>query len=1017
MSNINRETWHFDLRHLCLDQPFMLRLQGRDYEIAPHTETSRAEAIRANMAFGLLDASRMTHYAENVAAPECAVAFWYVTAPRLGAEDGLDRLILTGIHVPRGERVKGISAGRERKIETLRTTGRVLGPQADTLLQTVTDDQIADIATFKDAMDAAVSLIFHHPELMALHPKPADQILRYICTASGLNALASSILSQAQIHEQDSTQPNWVVSRPGTNATTGEPSAPIYVWSDETLEWLGLPLRDTLVRTKNDLALKGQCWTVQQGITEVNISAAPSLNAAILSTEVSFTLKQLAPEVGVLAAFTPESNTGGTFTLTNSYLRWLQVSVDQYDVKGYPVGNMQRLGWVAPVDTIIAIPLPPQPTDFAITFHPEAHRVVVSFGGIGQEPFDVQRDIIGIVLTSIFNLAIPAAFIVIGVAVDQFSNWSDIQKKVVDANDAVIEAFAQGPIAGAVAGGSSLEDLLATLGNIAGSLLLQLLASKTSAILNAFFAEANAEGAVEKEVAWIGWVAQAIGAAADIASISETIAHVAGSPATMSVEIVRTMNVCVTINNDPNHEGHFPETATEYVITLTYDDGPAYTYHGAMDATTQASPIVHTFPSLPAGGSLTVLACFYSSTGWLAGKGQLQSVVALPSQGNDTLILPSFSIKEYLVPLTASTTYGLKEKLASRDGKHIWVSPQDGGSVTATESDLSRSPIGNNLGSLASLGLNEPLSAIGYLYEASGENIPLANTADPYSGQLFVYQNVSDNADPESGLKQCTTGHVYKTLLAYPPPTAVNPVADGFLMEPVDTVRSSMYLRKLSLAPGEPFLLFPNKAFGRFTGPQDDLAIHPSGYAVALSKEPYCKLQILRLGVLFLDADAPVARIRGGQGTRSGLLSQPVALSCGLSTVFVLQTSPDHPQGAIVAFDLNGNPVSCFAGVSVAPLRDEGAANVVVLDISVEGKGFLYVLKYLNPVSILLSASDYRLDIYNPDGSFLTQVPGISAARLQVDLWRNLYTLTYEIVQGTARTEPSIALWIPSTPS
>jgi hypothetical protein len=59
---------------------------------------------------------------------------------------------------------------------------------------------------------------------------------------------------------------------------------------------------------------------------------------------------------------------------------------------------------------------------------------------------------------------------------------------------------------------------------------------------------------------------------------------------------------------------------------------------------------------------------------------------------------------------------------------------------------------------------------------------------------------------------------------------------------------------------------------------------------------------------------------------------------------------------------------------------------------------------------------DYRLDIYAPDGSFLTQVVGLAAARLQVDLWRNLFTLNYEIVQGTGRTEPSVAQWIPSTP-
>jgi hypothetical protein len=32
-------------------------------------------------------------------------------------------------------------------------------------------------------------------------------------------------------------------------------------------------------------------------------------------------------------------------------------------------------------------------------------------------------------------------------------------------------------------------------------------------------------------------------------------------------------------------------------------------------------------------------------------------------------------------------------------------------------------------------------------------------------------------------------------------------------------------------------------------------------------------------------------------------------------------------------------------------------------------------------------------------------------------LWRNLFTLNYEILQGSGRTEPSVATWIPSTPS
>jgi len=75
------------------------------------------------------------------------------------------------------------------------------------------------------------------------------------------------------------------------------------------------------------------------------------------------------------------------------------------------------------------------------------------------------------------------------------------------------------------------------------------------------------------------------------------------------------------------------------------------------------------------------------------------------------------------------------------------------------------------------------------------------------------------------------------------------------------------------------------------------------------------------------------------------------------------------------------------------------------------------VLKYLEAgARPTVAAGDYRLDIYNPDGSFLTQVAGLAAARLQVDLWRNVFTLNYEIVQGSGRTEPSLSLWIPSTP-
>ena len=103
------------------------------------------------------------------------------------------------------------------------------------------------------------------------------------------------------------------------------------------------------------------------------------------------------------------------------------------------------------------------------------------------------------------------------------------------------------------------------------------------------------ESALEDAVPFIGWVARAIGSAADVASMIETSVEVARSPATMSLSIVRTMDVAVTVEADPTHEGQWPATATHYVITITYDDGPTYTYAGQMDPTTQQDPIKHTF--------------------------------------------------------------------------------------------------------------------------------------------------------------------------------------------------------------------------------------------------------------------------------------------------------------------------------------------------------------------------------------------------------------------------------------
>lgn len=109
------------------------------------------------------------------------------------------------------------------------------------------------------------------------------------------------------------------------------------------------------------------------------------------------------------------------------------------------------------------------------------------------------------------------------------------------------------------------------------------------------------------------------------------------------------------------------------------------------------------------------------------------------------------------------------------------------------------------------------------------------------------------------------------------------------------------------------------------------------------------------------------------------------------------------------------NPLQVQQLISTAQLR-ELQDEVTYLDIAIENKGYIYVLYFTKNGE---NASEYMLDIYNPDGTVLLKEPvgGVAAARLTVDQWRTLWTLNYELFLGpNNRTEPSVSGWIPSTP-
>lgn len=106
------------------------------------------------------------------------------------------------------------------------------------------------------------------------------------------------------------------------------------------------------------------------------------------------------------------------------------------------------------------------------------------------------------------------------------------------------------------------------------------------------------------------------------------------------------------------------------------------------------------------------------------------------------------------------------------------------------------------------------------------------------------------------------------------------------------------------------------------------------------------------------------------------------------------------------------------------PLHSNDGETYTYLDMGTEMKGYIYVLGYTGDDG--KQVSDYKLDIYDPSGQWLSRTPdtsiepkatGVNGAKLAVDMWRTMFTLNFEHFLGPdGRTEPSVGRWLPTTP-
>ncbi|MES2178208.1 MAG: hypothetical protein V4550_10110 [Gemmatimonadota bacterium] len=121
---------------------------------------------------------------------------------------------------------------------------------------------------------------------------------------------------------------------------------------------------------------------------------------------------------------------------------------------------------------------------------------------------------------------------------------------------------------------------------------------------------------------------------------------------------------------------------------------------------------------------------------------------------------------------------------------------------------------------------------------------------------------------------------------------------------------------------------------------------------------------------------------------------------------------------------LNGDTLSVYEYLSTFPLVQPANGDTpTYLDIAIDPTGSAYILYYTGSQPV---ASDYALQIYSQNGSLLAITPNpdfpstgatFVGAGIAIDIWRNLFTLDYQMTSGPGgQAEPTISQWLPTPP-
>ncbi len=426
--------------------------------------------------------------------------------------------------------------------------------------------------------------------------------------------------------------------------------------------------------------------------------------------------------------------------------------------------------------------------------------------------------------------------------------------------------------------------------------------------LGQWFAKKSTSALIAKAVPFVDAALMAFNAAVTAAQLAQTIIEVLDSPFVYETDVVRSLELTVSLTPGDNSYGKFPDHHNKFALTISYDVGTTLpVYVQTLPPETISNDIHVTFSSLPAGGNLNVFVAFYADNGWQSGQGQSGWAPAYGEKG--TLTVP-VRIMTNDIPLSASSVYVHNEKIGPDSKQNLVWLPYPGKPPTQTlTSPAPYESQGKVVQRWAGITTAQAPEMIGYCWQATGLGLPPDQTGNPPSrDSMWTMQNLSVLQNPQGGWASPKVGFTSPPGIAYDLSSPNDGTGMNFFIDPTagefdpdDNRGGGYHARRIALsANGAPtFVTGSNQSYGRFPVAVDRYVYHPQGYLFAISYAAHKIFKLALTSTPVADKDAPQAVMCSGQGERDGLIQGPSTLAVALDGRLLVLEKLNHRIQAV----------------------------------------------------------------------------------------------------------------------